>query len=140
MENGSRLFIIEDDSIDIMTIRRILDRRNLFSNIQIFQDGASGWSALKASRSNTSQLPNLILADLNLPRLNGLEFLKRMKQDPILRHIPIVILTTSEDPSDRLNCYEHQCAGYLVKPIDPDLYTKKIEAFLNYWTLCATAK
>ena len=140
MDNESRLFIIEDDEIDIMTIRRILSRQKPFSHIQIFSDGAAGWSAMQALRNTPSQLPNLILADLNLPRLNGLEFLKKMKEDPTLRHIPVIILTTSEDANDRLNCYEYQCAGYLVKSIDPDLYTKKIEAFLDYWTLCATAK
>lgn len=80
-------------------------------------------------------LPDIILLDLNMPKINGIEFLSILKNDPGLRHIPTVILTTSDNRKDILECYRIGISGYILKPLKYDEYVSKIEIALSYWSI-----
>ena len=81
-----------------------------------------------------NNLPDIILLDLNMPKINGLEFLKILKKDEVLKYIPTIILTTSSNQRDLLECYKTGIAGYLLKPLKYEDYVQKIEKLLNYWS------
>ena len=78
---------------------------------------------------------NLIFLDINMPKINGIEFLTILKKDPNLRHIPTVILTTSNNQKDLLECYKIGVSGYVLKPLKYEDYVSEIESLLNYWSI-----
>lgn len=80
-------------------------------------------------------LPDIILLDLNMPKINGIEFLSILKQDPDLQHIPTIILTTSDNRKDILECYRIGISGYILKPLKYEEYVSKIEIALSYWSI-----
>lgn len=80
-------------------------------------------------------LPDIILLDLNMPKINGIEFLSILKKDPDLRHIPTIILTTSDNRKDILECYRIGISGYILKPLKYEEYVSKIEIALSYWSI-----
>jgi CheY-like chemotaxis protein len=82
-----------------------------------------------------SKFPDIILLDLNMPKISGIEFLSIIKNNEELCHIPTVILTTSDNQKDLLECYRIGISGYVLKPLKYDDYVKKIAAVLNYWSI-----
>ena len=87
---------------------------------------------LLAQKTN---LPNIILLDLNMPKINGIEFLSILKNDDTLKYIPTIILTTSNNQKDLIACYEIGIAGYVLKPLKYEDYVSKIEKLLAYWSI-----
>ena len=90
-----------------------------------------GKKHLKILKENN--LPDIILLDLNMPRMNGIEFLQILKKDPLLKYLPTVILTTSENRTDLLECYKTGIAGYVIKPLKYDDYEDKLKKVISYW-------
>ena len=86
-------------------------------------------------RDPNNPVPALILLDLNMPRMNGLEFLKILKSDPDWCKIPVVILTTSQEDQDRLASFELSAAGYIVKPLEYPAFVEKLQILYQYWRL-----
>lgn len=80
-------------------------------------------------------LPDIILLDLNMPKINGIKFLSILKDDPDLKHIPTIILTTSDNRKDILECYRIGISGYILKPLKYEEYVSKIEIALSYWSI-----
>lgn len=129
MTNSLNILLIEDDTIEIMKFNRVLN--TLGANHKIIEAN-NGEEALELLQ-NKSITPDIIVLDLNMPRLNGIEFLKILKADPVLRYIPSIILTTSSNHQDLLECYKIGIAGYLVKPLKYDDYMVRIKSLLEYW-------
>ncbi len=121
--------LIEDDTIEVMKLQRAIAKLEMPHEII---EAKNGEEALQILKDNSS-LPDLILLDLNMPRINGLEFLKILKQDEFMRFLPVVILTTSSNRKDMLECYQEGVAGYILKPLKYDNYVEKIRVVLNYW-------
>jgi len=94
----------------------------------------NGEEALSFLEDRTN-MPDIILLDLNMPKINGIEFLKILKRDEDLKHIPTIILTTSSNQKDLLECYRTGMSGYILKPLKYEDYVKKIEVVLSYWSL-----
>lgn len=132
MRKSKPLLLIEDDSVDAMTIKRALDD---IGSIDSMVHLTNGEQALDFLRSQANELPRLILLDLNMPRMNGQEFLDEVKRDQRLCSIPIVVITTSGEKSDIQETFAQSIAGYMVKPIDHDQFEKVIEAINRYWSL-----
>ncbi|WP_378186565.1 response regulator [Aquimarina sp. W85] len=126
-----RVLLIEDDEIERMKLSRVIDKNN-FEHKLI--EAKNGEEALKILYDTTS-LPNIIFLDLNMPKMNGLEFLKILKSDNRLKYLPVVILSTSNNHKDLKECYEVGIAGYITKPLKYEDYTAKIIALLNYWSI-----
>lgn len=125
-----RILLIEDDTIEIMKMNRAIAKLQLPHEII---EAKNGEEALQVLRDNKT-IPDIIFLDLNMPRINGLEFLKILKSDEILRFLPVIILTTSNNRKDVLECYKEGVAGYIIKPLKYEDYVQKISTALNYWS------
>jgi len=122
------ILLIEDDAIEILKFNRSLIK---LREVHELIEAHNGENALDILAEN-SQI-DLILLDLNMPKMNGFEFLKQLRTDPNLKYIPTVVLTTSINRSDLKQAYSIGIAGYLVKPLKYEDYVIKIASLLNYW-------
>ena len=128
MENLSFLFI-EDDEIEVLKFKKSLKKLGYTHRIL---EAKNGEEALEILRKK-EELPNVILLDLNMPKMNGLEFLKELKEDIHLRYIPAIIVTTSNNHQDMLESYKLGIAGYIIKPLRYEDYIAKIQCVVDYW-------
>jgi CheY-like chemotaxis protein len=125
------ILLIEDNSIEIMKMKRTISFLKLNHTIDKAINGDEALLYLK----NKAILPDIILLDLNMPKISGIEFLKILKNDKRLHHIPTIILTTSDNNKDIIACYEIGVSGYILKPLKYEDYMKKIEIALAYWSV-----
>ena len=131
MTNVLKILLIEDDMIEIMKFNRAVSSLKL--NHKIIEAN-NGEDALKIL-DKKEELPDIILLDLNMPKINGIEFLDILKKDDVLKYIPTIILTTSSNQKDLLECYRIGIAGYVLKPLKYEEYVTKIERLLAYWSI-----
>lgn len=132
MKNSKPILLVEDDDVDVMTVERVFKDLNITNQLVNTNNGEE---ALNYLRTDGNKKPCIILLDLNMPKMNGIEFLKIVKADENLKQIPVVVLTTSSQEQDIVESFKLSIAGYMVKSID---YTKFVETFraINlYWTL-----
>ncbi|MGJ8761068.1 response regulator [Polaribacter sp. R2A056_3_33] len=130
MSKSLKILLIEDNLIEIMKMKRTLSLLKLEHTIQ---EAKNGEEALKILEDK-SNFPDLILLDLNMPKMSGIEFLSILKKDESIQHIPTVILTTSDNQRDLDQCYKIGVSGYILKPLKYDDYVHKIEKVLSYWS------
>lgn len=123
------ILFIEDDQVERMKLQRTVSKLQLKHNIT---EAKNGEEALEALKSNP-KLPDIILLDLNMPRMNGIEFLKILKADESYKYLPTIILTTSQNRADLLECYKVGIAGYIIKPLKYGDYESKLKKVLDYW-------
>jgi CheY-like chemotaxis protein len=133
MQNNKPILLVEDDQVDAMTVRRAMMDIKVTNPLDVVENGEQ---ALAYLRDPGNRLPGLILLDLNMPRMGGIEFLKIVKRDVILRRVPVVILTTSSEERDRIDAYDLGVAGYIVKPVDYLKFVEAVRTIDLYWTLC----
>jgi len=126
---GLTFLLIEDDEIERLKFTRVL-KKNEYKHKLI--EAENGEEALKILEVKTV-IPDIIFLDLNMPKMNGLEFLKIIKSDPSLKYTPIVILSTSNNHKDLKDSYEIGIAGYIVKPLKYEEYAYKIKCLIDYW-------
>lgn len=126
-----KILLIEDDQIEVMKLKRVVDKMDLEITLIEAKNGEEALDLLKDSQN----LPDLIFLDLNMPKINGLEFLNILKEDEILKYLPTVILTTSSNRKDVLECYKVGVAGYILKPLKYDEYVDKMQKALLYWSV-----
>lgn len=124
------ILFIDDDMIEVMKLKRTIMKLNLNHNITVANNGEEGLDILKLK----DRLPDIILLDLNMPKMNGLEFLKIAKSDDRLKFIPVVILTTSNNQRDLLECFKLGIQGYMTKPVKYEEYVSKIDKLQAYWS------
>ena len=124
------VLLIEDDTIEVMKLNRTITKLKLNHKIIIANNGEEALKILNVDNF----LPDIILLDLNMPKMNGIEFLSILKSDENLRHIPAIILTTSKNQKDLLECYKIGIAGYVLKPLKYEDYILKIQNLLDYWS------
>lgn len=130
MKPDQPILLVEDDRIDAMTVQRALRELNSPNPLRHVTDGEK---ALEHLRNPANQRPGLILLDLNMPRMNGIEFLTIAREDPELRSIPVVVLTTSREEADRLKSFNRNVAGYMVKPVDFAQFVEVMRVIGRYW-------
>jgi len=132
MRNSKPILLVEDDSVDAMTVKRAFKDLKVLNPLVITTNGEE---ALEHLRDESNKKPCVILLDLNMPKMNGIEFLKIVKADDTLRKIPVVVLTTSKEESDIVESFKLSVAGYIVKPVDYKKFVEAIRAIELYWTL-----
>lgn len=132
MQNSKPILLIEDDDVDVMTVKRAI--RDLKVTNQLVSIG-DGEEAIEYLRTESTTKPCIILLDLNMPKMDGAEFLKIVKADKALKKIPIVILTTSNSDRDVIESFERGAAGYMVKSVDYEKFVETIRTIDQYWTL-----
>ena len=132
MRSMKPILLVEDDRVDAMTLKRAL--KDLKVTNQLIHT-TNGEEALEYLRDEANEKPCVIILDLNMPKMNGVEFLKIAKADEELRRLPVVILTTSKDEWDRFQAFDLSVAGYIVKPADYKSFLEAIRTVQLYWTL-----
>ena len=129
--NPLKVLLIDDDTIEIMKLNRTVMSLELDHEIV---EAKNGEQALKILEQK-DEIPDIILLDLNMPKINGIEFLSILKESDELKHIPTIILTTSSNNKDLLQCYKIGIAGYIIKPLKYNDYVDKIKKVLEYWSI-----
>ncbi|MCK4752516.1 MAG: response regulator [Planctomycetes bacterium] len=132
MRNLKPILLVEDDSVDTMTVKRALKELGVANDLAC---ATNGEEALEYLTNGSNEKPGVILLDLNMPKMNGFEFLKAIKDNEELRRIPIIVLTTSKEERDVIESFELSVAGYMVKPVDYKKFLETIKAIDMYWTL-----
>ena len=132
MRSDKSILLVEDDEIDVMTISRALKDLMVTNPLEV---AGNGEEALEHLRNPKNRIPCLILLDLNMPRMSGLEFLDIVKNDQTLRHIPTVVLTSSREEQDKIAAFRNGIAGYMVKPVDYKQFVDVVRTIDLYWTI-----
>ncbi len=124
------VLFIEDDMIETMKLQRATSKFQTKHRIIEAKNGEEALEILKGE-----SLPDIVLLDLNMPRMSGIEFLSQIKADEKLKYLPIIILTTSENRVDLLKCFEIGIAGYIIKPLKYEDYESKLKKIFDYWEI-----
>lgn len=127
------IVLVEDDAVDVMNVRRAFEKNKIINPLHV---AANGIEALQMLRGD--QVPKerrIVLLDLNMPRMNGIEFLRHVRSDPALNLIPVVVLTTSGDEKDKVEAFNLNVAGYLVKPVTFSDFAELMATVNKYWSL-----
>jgi CheY-like chemotaxis protein len=130
------ILLVEDDEVDVMNVQRALEKNSATSSLYRAANGLEALTMLRTSqivKENNRRL--LILLDLNMPKMGGIEFLRELRADPTLHSLPVVVLTTSMQDSDRAAAYAYNVAGYIVKPITFSSFVETIDVLNRYWSL-----
>ena len=126
------ILLVEDDQVDVMTVKRALKEIHVTNPLVNLENGEE---ALKYLHDSKSTKPCIILLDLNMPIMNGIEFLQVAKRDAQLKRIPVVVLTTSEEQQDKVNSFNLGVAGYMAKPVDYRQFVEVMRTIDAYWTI-----
>jgi two-component system response regulator len=130
----AEILLVEDNDNDVELTRIGFKRTHLSLNLHHVPDGVECMAFLhKEGQYAGVPTPDLILLDLNMPRMNGHEVLQAISQDDGLRHLPVVVLTTSDAERDVLSSYQLRCSSYIVKPVDFDNFAKAVQSLTDYW-------
>ncbi|CAM1368240.1 response regulator [Tenacibaculum xiamenense] len=124
-----KILLVEDDEIEKLKFERALKKLDATHSVV---KAANGEEALAICKD---VLPNLILLDLNMPKMNGLEFLDILRADENLKFVPTVVFSTSNNHQDMINAYKVGIAGYVVKPLHYSDYVNQIEKIIDYWSI-----
>ncbi|MFZ5801635.1 MAG: response regulator [Candidatus Omnitrophota bacterium] len=130
MRSDQKILLVEDDEVDVMSIERALKELGVPNEVKV---AANGEEALRWLMESGHALPGLILLDINMPVMNGIEFLQHLKKDPERKKIPVVMLTSSREEIDKHQAFTLGVAGYMVKPVDPNKYFSVMKTISVYW-------
>lgn len=134
MNRPVEILLVEDNEADIRLTREGIKEAKIHNNLHVTRDGEEAMGFLyKKGEYQNAVTPDLILLDLNLPKKDGREVLEEIKNDPSLRHIPVVILTTSEAEKDILKSYKLHANCYVTKPMGIDQFVEVISAIEDFW-------
>ncbi len=137
MRSKRPILLVEDDIVDAMTVKRALKDIKVTNKMDLVGNGEE---ALEYLRKPENEEPCIILLDLNMPKMNGKEFLKIAKKDERIKKIPVVVLTTSKEEQDRIESFNLGIAGYMIKPVDYLQFVEVIKTINMYWTLSELPK
>ncbi len=131
------IILVEDDQVDRMNVKRAFEKNNILNPLHVANDGLEALEMLKGENGKLriSPIPKIMLLDINMPRMNGIELLKEMRKDEELKAISVFIMTTSNDNKDKYEAYSLNVAGYILKPISFEKFVNAVSVLKNYWSL-----
>lgn len=132
------ILLVEDNPDDVRLTMRAFRKSNIINTLVVMNDGVQALNYLKtasASTDGSKELPAVILLDLKLPKMDGLELLQKIRSDQILRRLPVVILTSSKEEQDIIKSYDLGANSYIRKPVDFDQFTDAVHQLGLYWLL-----
>jgi CheY-like chemotaxis protein len=135
----SNILLVEDDMVDVMNIQRSFKKNNVQNPLFIAQNGIEALDLLRGNNGKIkiNPAPSIIMLDINMPKMNGIEFLQALRSDHTLKPISVFIMTTSNDESDRLNAYNLNVAGYISKPVSYESFSNAVSVLHSFWKLCS---
>ena len=132
-ERALNILLVDDDEVDVMTVKRAFAKANITNPVFVATNGREALDLLRSGKVPASR--RIILLDLNMPKMNGIEFLRELRGDPELSLTTVVVLTTSNEDRDRVEAYRFNVAGYLLKPVTFQTFAEVMAALNKYWTL-----
>ena len=133
----TNLLLVDDDEIDVMTVQRAFKKNNITNQLYVATNGIEALAMLRGN-GNPAIVPaqrRLILLDLNMPKMGGIEFLHELRKDSAIKAIPVIVLTTSNEDKDKVEAYNMNVAGYIVKPVTFSKFVEAVATLNKYWTL-----
>jgi CheY-like chemotaxis protein len=127
------VLLVEDDEVDVMNVKRAFEKNHIMNPLYLATNGIEALELLRGNDIPASR--RLVLLDLNMPRMNGIEFLQELRKDPELASTTVVVLTTSNDERDKVEAYSLNVAGYILKPVTFDNFCEAMVALNKYWSL-----
>lgn len=127
------ILLIEDDEVDVMNVRRAFQKNHIANPLFVAANGVDALEQLRDGKIPRDR--RIILLDLNMPQMNGIEFLRELRADAELKLTPVIVLTTSNDERDRIEAYNLNVAGYLLKPVTFTNFCDIMAALNKYWAL-----
>ncbi len=135
-DNQINILLVEDDEVDIMNVQRAFKKIKITNPLHIAKNGVEALEMLRRQgESMINPLPKIILLDLNMPKMNGIEFLTELRADPVLKPICVFVLTTSDDERDKVAAYNLNVAGYILKPVDSANFIETVSTLDLFWSL-----
>lgn len=136
MTQSIKVLLVEDDEVDIMNVQRAFKKNNINNPLFIARDGLEALEMLRENGDKQLTTPPVILLDINMPKMGGLEFLKVLRNDPKLKSISVFVMSTSNEENDKISAYGLNVAGYIVKPLSFDSFVNSVSILNHYWHLC----
>jgi CheY-like chemotaxis protein len=127
------ILLVEDDEVDVMTVKRAFQKANITNPLFVASNGLEALEVLRKEELPPQR--RLILLDVNMPKMNGIEFLREVRADPKLQPITVVVLTTSNEERDRIEAFKLNVAGYLLKPVTFGQFAEVMTTINKYWAL-----
>lgn len=129
------ILLVEDDEVDVMNVKRAFKKNNISNRLIVASNGLEALSILRSTTMEHPK-PRIVLLDLNMPKMGGIEFLKEIRQDPELSSMSVFVMTTSNEDSDKIDAFNLNVAGYILKPLSMDRFIAAVSTLNSYWTLC----
>ena len=137
MTNLINILLVEDDEVDIMNVQRAFRKNNIKNPLHITRNGLEALQALRGEHPEVNiPSPKIILLDINMPKMGGIEFLTELRKHPELKAISVFMMTTSNEESDKVAAYNLNVAGYVLKPLSFEGFTEAVAILNHYWHLC----
>jgi len=130
------ILLVEDDEVDIMNVQRAFRKNNIGNPLYIARNGLEALQMLRNESEEQIPTVQIILLDINMPRMGGIEFLTEMRKDDALKAISVFVMTTSNEDSDKISAYNLNVAGYILKPLSFEGFANSISVLSHYWHLC----
>ena len=132
-ERKLNVLLVDDDELDVMNVQRAFRKNNIQNPVFVAHDGVEGLERLRDGTVPSDR--RIVLLDLNMPRMNGIEFLRELRGDPVLRTTTVVVLTTSAEDRDRVEAYDLNVAGYIIKPVTLVAFVEIMATLNKYWSV-----
>jgi CheY-like chemotaxis protein len=130
------ILLVDDDEVDVMNVQRAFKKHNITNPLYIANNGIEALEMLRGDSPKVPHHRRLILLDLNMPKMGGIEFLHELRSDQTLKSTPVIILTTSNEDTDKVEAYNLNVAGYILKPVTFSKFIDSMAALNKYWMLC----
>lgn len=132
------ILLVEDDELDVMNVQRAFKKNNISNPLFVAGNGIEALEMLRGGNGNAAVIPSIrriILLDLNMPKMGGIEFLRELRADPKLSPTTVIVLTTSDEERDKVEAYKLNVAGYILKPVTLAAFIEIMATLNKYWTV-----
>jgi CheY-like chemotaxis protein len=139
MDNKAvNILLVEDDMVDVMNVKRAFKKNNINNPLFVAENGVEALEMLRGEngKQKITPPPKIILLDLNMPMMGGIELLKLIRADEKLKNISVFVMTTSNEDNDKVEAYKLNVAGYILKPLSMESFVNAVSTLHNYWMLC----
>jgi CheY-like chemotaxis protein len=133
MKRPLNILLVEDDDVDVLLVKRAFAEANVANQLTVVRDGFEALAHLRSADARSDR--RIVLLDLNMPRMSGLELLRELRADEQLKHTTVIVMTTSSEERDRIEAYHLNVAGYIVKPLTFAAFAETMATLNKYWTL-----